>query len=392
MYKFKVKFQLSNEFISSESEEIQKTMQLSEPLIQIITPTNNYHINDVIPITITITITNRKGQPIPNLGFTLTINGTSYSCTTNSEGIYTFDYTILTDDDLEVTITTNITSVYDTVTVEETIAIDSREYTNLSIVSSASSTIFLNGFTLTATLKDANGNLINGAVKFYEGSTLLGTVNTTNGVAQYTVSNASITSHTYHAVFEQTTDYHEATSSNVTVNVTKDTPKLSKLTGDLYSGWVTACQLTNSKGTALSSKTVSIKISTNNSTWSTYNKTTNSSGKASQTITGGAQKIYVQYVFAGDSQYNVQLHLQEPSTYSVLKALKRRQALSYQILLAIVDHIGNGMIPILMVMTILYVQVTPVTLQLLQVKMEPTIGLLMLLRQVGDSTFQPVQQ
>lgn len=302
MYKFKAKFQLSNEFISSESEEIQKTMQLSEPIIQIITPTNNYHINDVIPIT--ITITNRKGQPIPNLGFTLTINGTSYSCTTNSEGIYTFDYTILTDDDLEVTITTNITSVYDTVTVEETIAIDSREYTNLSIVSSTSSTIFLNSFTLTATLNDANGNLINGAVKFYEGSTLLGTVNTTNGVAQYTVSNASITSHTYHAVFEQTTDYHEATSSNVTVNVTKDTPKLSKLTGDLYSGWVTACQLTNSKGTALSSKTVSIKISTNNSTWSTYNKTTNSSGKASQTITGGAQKIYVQYVFAGDSQYN----------------------------------------------------------------------------------------
>ena len=150
----------------------------------------------------------------------------------------------------------------------------------------------------------ANGNLINGAVKFYEGSTLLGTVNTTNGVAQYTVSNASITTHTYHAVFEQTTDYHEATSSNVTVNVTKDTPKLSKLTGDLYSGWVTACQLTNSKGTALSSKTVSIKISTNNSTWSTYNKNTNSSGKASQTITGSAQKIYVQYVFAGDSQYN----------------------------------------------------------------------------------------
>ena len=162
MYKFKAKFQLSNEFISSESEEIQKTMQLSEPLIQIITPTNNYHINDVIPIT--ITITNRKGQPIPNLGFTLTINGTSYSCTTNSEGIYTFDYTILTDDDLEVTITTNITSVYDTVTVEETIAIDSREYTNLSIVSSTSSTIFLNSFTLTATLKDANGNLINGEV------------------------------------------------------------------------------------------------------------------------------------------------------------------------------------------------------------------------------------
>ena len=54
MYKFKAKFQLSNEFISSESEEIQKTMQLSEPLIQIITPTNNYHINDIIPITIII--------------------------------------------------------------------------------------------------------------------------------------------------------------------------------------------------------------------------------------------------------------------------------------------------------------------------------------------------
>ena len=302
MYKFKAKFQLSNELISSESEEMQKTMQLSDPQIQIITPTNNYHINDVIPIT--ITITNRKGQPIPNLAFALTINNTTYNRTTNSEGIYTFDYTILTDDDLEVTITTNTTSVYNTVTAEETIPIDSREYTNLSLVSSTASTIFLNSFTLTATLKDANGNLINGAVKFYENSTLLATVNTTDGVAQHTISNASITAHTYHAVFEQTTDYHEITSSNVTVNVIKDTPKLSKLTEDVYSGWYIGCQLKNSKGTALTSKAVAIKVSTNNSTWSTFNKTTDSSGKVTLHMTWSPGKVYVQYVFAGDSQYN----------------------------------------------------------------------------------------
>lgn len=85
--------------------------------------------------------------------------------------------------------------------------------------------------TLTSTLNadidnttvDLDGILRGATVKFYLGSTLLGTSNTNSqGVATYNYTPNTTGDYTFHSVFDGADDFDGATSSDVTVSVTEE--------------------------------------------------------------------------------------------------------------------------------------------------------------------------
>lgn len=301
MYKFKAVYEETDRFLGAESQVVEKEKSLAIPIIDTLIPTGTYNTGDVIPIT--ITISNKFGIGIDNIGFTLNINNTTYNRTTNNEGIYTFSHTLVGEENLDIEITTIANEIYRSSALSKTIEIDSRVNTNLSISTSTTSTSFKNSFTIKASLADESNNAINGQVEFYQDGSLIKTLSTSNGVASFTHT-STVGSHSYYAVFRGNNSYFDSTSRTVSVTLTKDTPTITALTGDLYQGWVTACVLKDSKGNVLSGKALRISVSRDNSSFSNYDKTTDSSGKAKLTMTWDPTKVYVKYIFNGDSQYN----------------------------------------------------------------------------------------
>lgn len=302
MFRFKAVYERSDMFLGSESDFLEREKVLAIPQVDTSIPTGQYQSGSVIPIA--ITITNKLGEGIGNLDFALKINNTTYNRTTNNQGSYTFNHTLSNEDNLSIEITTVATEIYRSVTVTKTIEIDSRVNTNILLTASATSTTFNNSFTLKASLTDESNNAINGSISFYEDNNLIKTVSTSNGIASFTHSNSNIATHNYYAVFNGDSSHFNCTSRVVSVKVNKDTPTLTMITGDIYQGWVTACLLKDSKGNVMKSKSVTISVSTNNSSFTDYSKTTDSSGKAKLTMNWSPKKVYVKYIFNGDSQYN----------------------------------------------------------------------------------------
>lgn len=172
--------------------------------------------------------------------------------------------------------------------------------TRISLDVSVSETVFNDSFTITTILKDESNSLIDGeTVKIYDGSTLIEEGTTVDGVFSFEHSTAIIGDHYFRAVFEETAVYGASSSEQKYVEVIKDTPKLTVLTGNIYSGWSIGAKLTDSKSVPLPSKTITLSGSSSGSL------TTNLSGKVTKTFTGSAGSSYtVTYTFAGDDFYN----------------------------------------------------------------------------------------
>ena len=301
MFKFKAVYEETERFLGAESQVSEIEKSLAVLIIDTLVPTGTYNVGDVIPIT--IAIINRNGIGIDNLNFTLNINNTNYSRTTDNEGLYTFNHTLVGEDNLDITITTVANDIYQSAVLNKTIEIDSRVNTNISLTTSTTSTSFKNSFTIKATLTDESGNAVNGQIDFYQDGTKIKTLSTSGGVASFSHT-GSVGTHSYYAVFGGDSSHFDSTSKTVNVTLTKDTPTITALTGDIYQDWVTACVLKDSKGNVLSGKTVRISVSRDNSSFSNYDRTTDSSGKAKLTMNCTPTKVYVKYIFSGDSQYN----------------------------------------------------------------------------------------
>ena len=101
MFKFKAVYEETERFLGAESQVSEIEKSLAVPIIDTLVPTGTYNVGDVIPIT--IAIINRNGIGIDNLNFTLNINNTNYSRTTDNEGLYTFNHTLVGEDNLDIT-------------------------------------------------------------------------------------------------------------------------------------------------------------------------------------------------------------------------------------------------------------------------------------------------
>ena len=99
MFKFKAVYEETERFLGAESQVSEIEKSLAVPIIDTLVPTGTYNVGDVIPIT--IAIINRNGIGIDNLNFTLNINNTNYSRTTDNEGLYTFNHTLVGEDNLD---------------------------------------------------------------------------------------------------------------------------------------------------------------------------------------------------------------------------------------------------------------------------------------------------
>ena len=245
MFKFKAVYEETERFLGAESQVSEIEKSLAVPIIDTLVPTGTYNVGDVIPIT--IAIINRNGIGIDNLNFTLNINNTNYSRTTDNEGLYTFNHTLVGEDNLDITITTVANDIYQSAVLNKTIEIDSRVNTNISLTTSTTSTSFKNSFTIKATLTDESGNAVNGQIDFYQDGTKIKTLSTSGGVASFSHT-GSVGTHSYYAVFGGDSSHFDSTSKTVNVTLTKDTPTITALTGDIYQDWVTACVLKDSKG------------------------------------------------------------------------------------------------------------------------------------------------
>ena len=177
--------------------------------------------------------------------------------------------------------------------------------TTLTLTSSTTSTSFINSFTLTATLKETNsGAPVAGSIDFYDGNTKIGTSNTTinNNIATATFSTSSnkIGQHNYYAKYNGTKKHKASQSSNRTISINKDTPKLSRLgsTTNIYNTWDIGVKMVDSKGNAIANRNIAFS--------SGGSDKTDNKGKAIKTISGKTEgkTMSVTFSFAGDSYYN----------------------------------------------------------------------------------------
>jgi hypothetical protein len=96
-----------------------------------------------------------------------------------------------------------------------------QDGTTTSLTSSSSSSTFGQTVTFTATVKPAapGSGTPTGAVTFYDGATVLGTVNLTSGVAKFVISTLSRGTHSITAVYSSDPDFLASTSAVLTQTV-----------------------------------------------------------------------------------------------------------------------------------------------------------------------------
>ena len=301
--KFNAKFRQTVQYLASESSFVESVINLSKPVIILQYPIQQYNQGDTVPLT--VVVTDKNNNTLEGIQLTIVAGDTTINGVTDETGELQTDYTFTSNEDVNVTITNTADNFFEAVTTNATIKCGKLStITNLAINASNTSISFVEDYSLVATVISADESTVTGDVVFYEDNSIIGTVTLNNGVASLTYQNTAIGEHTYYAVFNETDNYLGSNSNESSITIVKDTPKISLLTGDLYKGWETVCFLTDSVGTPLSNKNVVISVSSNNSSFSDYSKTTSDEGKASLNINYNPCTIYAKYVFNGDSQYN----------------------------------------------------------------------------------------
>ena len=301
--KFNAKFRQTVQYLASESSFVESVINLSKPVIILQYPIQQYNQGDTVPLT--VVVTDKNNNALEGIQLTIVAGDTTINGVTDETGELQADYTFTANEDVSVTITNTADNFFEAVTTNATIKCGKLSTsTNLTINASNTSISFVEDYSLVATVISADESTVTGDVVFYEDNSIIGTVTLNNGVASLTYQNTAIGEHTYYAVFNETDNYLGSNSNESSITIVKDTPKISLLTGDLYTGWKTVCFLTDSLGTPLDNKNVVISVSPNNSTFADYSKTTSAEGKAGLNINWNPCTVYAKYVFDGDSQYN----------------------------------------------------------------------------------------
>ncbi len=301
--KFKAKFRQTVQYLASESTIFETSINLSKPVITLQYPIQQYNQGDTVPLT--VVVTDKNNNALEGIQLTIVAGDTTINGVTDETGELQTDYTFTSNEDVNVTITNTADNFFEAVTTNATVKCGKLSTsTNLTINASNTSISFVEDYSLVATVIASDESIVTGDVVFYEDDNIIGTVALSNGVASLTYQNSTIGEHTYHAVFNETDNYLSSTSNESAITIVKDTPKLSLLTGDLYKGWKTVLFLTDSVGTPLSNKNVVISVSSDNSSFSDYSRTTSDEGKAGLNMNWNPGTVYAKYVFDGDSQYN----------------------------------------------------------------------------------------
>lgn len=276
-----------------------------------LTPSSDFLNSSHTSTTLTATYINGNNQPISDANIDITTNdiaiGTAPTSltmydkkTTNSNGVATFTVNSVglwrayhkTD------------NIIYAVSNESNITLGKlNTVTSLTSSNSSSNISFVEEFTLSATVSSEDNQTIEGTVSFYDNEVLLDNVSLVDNIANYTYSTNEIKEHNFYAVFNESSEYYSSQSSNLTINIVKDTPVINVITGDIYQSWYTACIITDSLGHPLTGKDINIKISTDNSTFSSYPQISDSEGKSKIQMNWNPCTVYAQYIFDGDSQY-----------------------------------------------------------------------------------------
>lgn len=289
------------QYLGSVSNELTLNLIKATPSIILTYPQEVYESGDVLPLT--IKTVNKFDNPI-SLDFKMVINGEEHNLTTDEAGECIFNHTLASAVETEIEINTIENDTYLSTSVSEAIKVS--DPTTLNLYSTTPTVSVINPIELSAVLLDSNSNPISEQnITFYEEDIVIGTgVTDSSGIASFNHSNTTIGEHTYKAVFESSGVYRESTSTNITVEVVKDTPVLTSLTSDIYSGWQIGAVLEDSNGNVLSSKPVLLTwINGAGNTYS-FDLTTDDMGKCRKTVTGSVQSVDATYSFAGDDYYN----------------------------------------------------------------------------------------
>ena len=193
---------------------------------------------------------------------------TTYKTTTSDVGSLTFKAVFDTTSQYK---TSNATKTITVNKIATTIALSA----NTSVKTGKSNTI-------TATIKDANGNNVSMNTTWYKGSTQIAT-----NVSSYTESSTPVGDTIYKVVTSETGKY-KASEATITVTGTKLDTKLTCVnTGTFYQGHKLRVKLTDENNVALTSKAITIK-------WNgvSYDRTTNSEGIAELTINSASGSLY----------------------------------------------------------------------------------------------------
>lgn len=276
-----------------------------------LTPSSDVLNSSHTSTTLTATYINGNNQPISDANIDITTNdiaiGTAPTSltmydkkTTNSNGVATFTVNSVglwrayhkTD------------NIIYAVSNESNITLGKlNTVTSLTSSNSSSNISFVEEFTLSATVSTDISQPIEGTVSFYDNEVLLDNVSLVDNIANYTYSTNEIKEHNFYAVFNESSEYYSSQSSNLTINIVKDTPIINVITGDIYQSWYTACIITDSLGHPLTGKDINIKVSSDNSTFSSYPQISDDEGKSKIQMNWNPCTVYSQYIFDGDSQY-----------------------------------------------------------------------------------------
>lgn len=319
--KFKAKFRQTVQYLASESSSVESVINLSKPVILLQYPIQQYNQGDTVPLT--VVVTDKNNNTIEGIQLTLVAGNITINGVTDETGELQADYTFTSNEDVSVTITNAADNFFEAVTTTAIVKCGKlATNTNLSINASSNSISFVEDYTLVATVTSADESTVTGDIVFYEDNNIIGTVQLSGGSAQLPYNNSNIGEHEYYAVYNETSNYLTSKSQTNKLNIVKDTPRLTVLTGDLYQGWYTACMLTDSKGNALGNKNIVISISRDNSSFTDYSQVSTTDGKSKLQMNWAPCKVYSKYSFSGDSQYN---NVSTNTTFTIKNPLSQRK-------------------------------------------------------------------
>ena len=319
--KFKAKFRQTVQYLASESSSVESVINLSKPVILLQYPMQQYNQGDTVPLT--VVVTDKNNNTIEGIQLTLVAGNITINGVTDETGELQADYTFTSNEDVSVTITNAADNFFEAVTTTAIVKCGKlATNTNLSINASSNSISFVEDYTLVATVTSADESTVTGDIVFYEDNNIIGTVQLSGGSAQLPYNNSNIGEHEYYAVYNETSNYLTSKSQTNKLNIVKDTPRLTVLTGDLYQGWYTACMLTDSKGNALGNKNIVISISRDNSSFTDYSQVSTTDGKSKLQMNWAPCKVYSKYSFSGDSQYN---NVSTNTTFTIKNPLSQRK-------------------------------------------------------------------
>ncbi|WP_052334658.1 Ig-like domain-containing protein [Methanobrevibacter wolinii] len=319
--KFYARFGQTVQYLASESNTVESVINLSKPIIVLQYPIQQYNMGDTVPLT--VVVTDKNNNALEGIQLTLTAGDITLNGVTDETGELQADYTFTANEDVEVTITNTADNFFEAVTTTAIVKCGKlATTTNLTLNSSSTSISFVEDYTLVATVSAADESTPTGDVVFYEDDTIIGTVSLSAGSAQLPYNNGSIGEHEYYAVYNETSNYLASTSQTSKLTITKDTPRLTVLTGDLYQGWYTACILTDSKGNPLGNKNIVISVSRDNSSFTDYSQVSTTDGKSKLQMNWSPCKVYSKYIFNGDSQYN---NVSTNTTFTIKNPLSQRK-------------------------------------------------------------------